>query len=444
MPYEGERARGLSISRLMDSRAVREFDAEIIKTSQHAAAQSLPHILEPVSQRVPIRRLLAFDGSSVQHTVENGFPGAEACVLNFAVVLLELEAMRKLKTDPIPSPRVIRELEHDSTLSSILPGRNIIGRSCYADSPRKFFRYTVYRDLSQATLASGHETLLQTLQRITASRSSTEISCANDGCGRRVIPTDAIETCGCGEPIFPTDGLRAHERFEDYGSSAQAYTAVQAVIEHLALLNIMRWLELHAPHSAFSDTGFVLDGPLAIFGMPAWLSAYIQREIERIDQNIRRSGQPGILLMGVEKTGMFVEHLATLDWTDPGGVRSRISNGTVFTPDKEYIHQSIVLRPLSAKFHGQDTYYGRHIMYKSHSGQHVVVTTPQVNEDGRDPDCVEESAFPRIVDVLDLLDELGTFLYQDGFAPLVRAHAHAAIPLRVGSQLLDSFFGSSR
>ena len=444
MPYEGERARGLSISRLMDSRAVREFDAEIVKNSPDSETHSLPQVLVPECPPMPIRRLLALDGSTVQHTVENGFPGAEACVLNFAAVLLELENMRRLATNPIPSPRVIRDLERDSTLSSVLPGRNIIGKHHYADSPRRFFRYTVYRDLSQATLASGHETLLETLQRVAAGRVSTEIRCANDGCERRVVPTDTIDTCECGEPIFPTDGLRAHERFEDYGSSAQAYTAVQTTVEHLALLNIMRWLELHAPYSAFNDTGFVLDGPLAIFGMPAWLASYVQREIERIDKKVRRNGGHGVLLMGVEKTGMFVDHLATLDWTDSGGKRSRIPNGTAFVPDKRYIHQSIVLRPLDAKFHGEDTYYGRHILYKSRGGQHAVVTTPQVNEAGHDPDCVEESAFPRIADVLDLLDELGTFLYQDGFAPLVRAHAHAAIPLRVGTELLSSFFGDSR
>ena len=38
------------------------------------------------------------------------------------------------------------------------------------------------------------------------------------------------------------------------------------------------------------------------------------------------------------------------------------------------------------------------------------------------------------------MDELSTYLYEDGFAPLVRAHAHAAIPLKAGTGLLANIF----
>ena len=43
-------------------------------------------------------------------------------------------------------------------------------------------------------------------------------------------------------------------------------------------------------------------------------------------------------------------------------------------------------------------------------------------------------------DALDLIDELGTHLYKDGFAPLARAHLHAAVPLRRGTEILASIF----
>ena len=85
-------------------------------------------------------------------------------------------------------------------------------------------------------------------------------------------------------------------------------------------------------------------------------------------------------------------------------------------------------------------YYGRKILYKNKVGQHSVVMTPIVNGNGRDPICVAEAAYPRIGEVLDIMDELSTHLYQDGFAPLVRAHAHAAIPLRAGARILAEIF----
>ncbi len=69
-----------------------------------------------------------------------------------------------------------------------------------------------------------------------------------------------------------------------------------------------------------------------------------------------------------------------------------------------------------------------------------VLVTPMVNDAGRDPTCVALAAFPRLGDILDLMDELSTYLYQDGFAPLVRAHAHAAIPLKTGTRILADLF----
>ena len=84
------------------------------------------------------------------------------------------------------------------------------------------------------------------------------------------LPTDKLTNCcECREVVYPTDSLRAHERFEDHGSSKQAFTVVMAVIEHLAMLNVIRWFERHGRLNALDSFAFVLDGPLAIFGMAA-------------------------------------------------------------------------------------------------------------------------------------------------------------------------------
>ena len=79
-------------------------------------------------------------------------------------------------------------------------------------------------------------------------------------------------------------------------------------------------------------------------------------------------------------------------------------------------------------------------MYKNGLGQHSVVMTPIVNAEGDDRDCVDEAAYPRLGEVLDIMDEFSTYLYEDGFAPLVCAHAHAAIPLKAGIGLLTELF----
>lgn len=63
-----------------------------------------------------------------------------------------------------------------------------------------------------------------------------------------------------------------------------------------------------------------------------------------------------------------------------------------------------------------------------------------VNGRSADVEDVSPAAFPRLGDALNVLDHLSTCLYQDGFMPLVRAHAHAAIPLKRGTDILAGLF----
>ena len=134
MPYDGEYATGHTLARLVDNPAVRDFDGEI-KKSTSTTAGALPATIEPRRGSTRVKRLIAIDGSTVTTRVENGHPGAEASLLNIAAVVIALARLRELAqmgksaVEPIPSPAAVRELENCDTLSAVLPGRNVIGRS---------------------------------------------------------------------------------------------------------------------------------------------------------------------------------------------------------------------------------------------------------------------------------------------------------------------------
>ena len=445
MPYHNEFAKGESLWRLIESPSVKEFKGAI-RYSDGRQPHELPTGLEPQRGVGNIKRVVAIDGSTVTHKVQNGYPGAEAALLNLAAIVIKLQAIQNIPRNYIPSPSEIRDMEQCRTLSAVLPGRNIIRQGEPGDSPKRFFRMTISKEL-EASLDQGHETLLETLRAITVGRSNEGINCPIDECpleglGKRIVPKQCETLCKCPrkEIIYETDSLRVHERFEENGSSEQAFTAIRQVIEHLALVNILRYFDRTNRLGVLRDTAFIMDGPLALFGMPAWLKSYIEAEIARLHQKAQQQGDPGILLMGIEKSGQFLEHLNELDWKEKEGPRQRLLNCTALAPDLNYIHKHIVLRPPDAKPYGAATYYGRKILYKNRSGQHSVVMTPIVNDYGRDHDYVGEAAYPRIGEALDIMDELSTYLYKDGFAPLVRAHAHAAIPLRTGARILAEIF----
>ena len=318
-----------------------------------------------------------------------------------------------------------------------------MGKRSEEDTPKKFFRSTIRQELN-FKLDPEHESLLETFLDITSntSGSGNRFQCPIEECEQRISRPREDTLCPCEDRrhLYPTDSLRTHERFYDNSSSEQAFTAFRMVVEHLLLVNILRYFHRNHPPRWFDEIAFVMDGPLAIFGMPAWLKEHIQSEVAKIHNDLVRQGHDGLLLMGMEKSGEFLDHLEELDWHQSEGPRQRLQPVTALAPTTEYVYQHIRPNPDTQKAYGQAVYYGRKILYKNRTGQHAVVMTPIVNSAGRKPNGTELIAFPRLGEALDIVDELYTHLYRDGFIPLVRAHAHAAIPLRQGQRILANLF----
>ena len=443
MPYPNEFASGESLPGLTTSQSVRDFQGDIYiqdANEQH----ELPDCITPDRSHDRVTRVIAIDGSVVPTAVRNGYPGAEAALMRIAAVVLDLKAIKNPDPKRIPRPSEIRDMEQCDALDAVLPGCNVTQRDHPNDSPTRFFRRTIYQTL-QGAIEKNHESLLETFTAILRDRRPQKIACPVEDCEKTVISPTGEGDCPCPrrETLYQTDVIGIHERFNETGSNGQVYTLVQQVVEQLALVNILRYCEQAGNPEFIRDTAFIMDGPLAVFGSAAWLHAWVQAEVERIHCKYTEAGYPGLLLIGIEKTGYFVEHLRQLDWSDRDGPRQVLANQTAMAPKMDYINQHIVHRPLGAADFGRQTYYGRKVLYKNRNGQHSVITTPIVNEAGADKNCVSLDVFPRLGEVLDIMDELSTYLYEDGFAPLVRAHAHAAIPLKTGAEILHRLFPKS-
>ena len=443
MPYQNEFASGESLPGLTTSQSVLDFQGAIYiqdANEQH----ELPDCISPERSHDRITRVIAIDGSVVPTAVRNGYPGAEAALMRIAAVVLDLQAIKNPDPKRIPRPSEIRDMEQCDALDAVLPGCNVTQRDCPNDSPTRFFRRTIYQTLLGA-IEKNHESLLETFTDILKERRPQKIACPVEDCEKTVISPMGEGVCPCPsrETLYQTDVLGIHERFNETGSNGQVYTLVQQIVEQLALVNILRYCEQAGNPEFIRDTAFIMDGPLAVFGSAAWLHSWIQAEVERIHCKYTDAGYPGVLLIGIEKTGYFVEHLRQLDWSDYDGPRQVLANQTAMAPKMDYINRHIVHRPSGAADFGRQTYYGRKILYKNRNGQHSVITTPIINEAGNDKNCISLDVFPRLGEVLDIMDELSTYLYEDGFAPLVRAHAHAAIPLKTGAEILHRLFPKS-
>ena len=444
MPFDREFATGESLLSLEASQAFQEIKGRLEVRPLPAASDDSP-VFRPVPRRHwRLDRVIAVDGSTISATVRNGFPMADASLVKIAVVRLDLSKLDSLPADTIPSPRIFYDMERAHPVDLFLPGANVRRNDLPGDTPKSFFREVVF-EAFDAALTPDHETLLETVRAIVGGPHAPPRapSCPIEGCDEKLRPGTGQYACPCprAETLYETDAFRFAERFSDVSSNGEAHGEVRHVLEVVCLLNILRYFAKdRATIRYLRDAVFILDGPLALFGHPAWLTPDVREEFQRLNALCRREGFD-LAVFGFEKSGAFVEHFDQLDTCPERGSRGQHPNGTTFAPDASYINRNIALRPADAKPHGTDTYFGRKLFYKTASGGHAVITTAMVNQASEDFHRCDGECFPRLGDMLDVLDHLATYLYRDGFMPLIRAHAHAAIPLRRGTDIIRSLFG---
>lgn len=437
MPYENERASGDSLIWLENSQALREFEGTILVKAGDKPVE--PPILQVHRRDWYPRRVIAIDGSNLMHRVNNGFPGAEAGLLMASVVAIKLDQLKSLDANTIPRPSFFRDIEKAHTLEAAVPGIGVVRKDIVDDTPINFFRQKTYDTLSSA-IANNHETLLETMRAICENVGfQSRIDCPAVGCDKKYERKEEEYTCHCErrEAMFETDILRLHEYFDGVSTGGEALGRLRSVLEILILLNILRFFIQKSP-GYLKDCAFVLDGSLAIFGTPASILLPIREELKRLNSKAKAINETDIVVFGMEKTGRFREHWKQLDWQDDVGPSSRFPAQTVVALSDGYIKENIVPSDKQGKPFGEDTHFGRVILYKTNKGEHTVIHTAMLNELSGDFSDNSPECYPRLNDILDVMDQLATHIYEGGFMPLVRAHAHAAIPLKRGTDIIKS------
>jgi hypothetical protein len=383
--------------------------------------------------------VLAIDGSLQQVPIRDGFPGSEVAYFSFASVLLDMELVDSLEAHRPANPAEFAKVRSVTPQVMVVPGRNF--RQTQDQSPRASFRRVLFDRLGSAGFDPRLETLRDTYEALLAHRSTlTELTCPHPPCATptgRWIPKTGVGTCGCSNsrPVYSTDWLRIHQGFNDIGENGAAYSEFMQVTERLWLLNLLRTLEKRKRLDILRKVALVIDGPLAVFGHPAWLKDAIEIELMRLNGLVRNETGEDVLLIGIEKTGQFVEHFLSLD-RDGHGTPNQIPNRSLFLLDDGYIKRNIIMSE-SDQIYGYQTYFGRKLLYKTKTGAMIVASLPFLRDGDSDLERAEIAQFPRIADALLLLDQLISSQYPNATVPLVEAHAQAAIARGLNAQIIE-------
>ena len=451
MPYQGEYAAYAPIRRITENKRVRDLLSKYEIVPAPLAGSGVNDVSESTfltPNNFPRREgwvpdyVISVDGSLAPVAVDNGYPGAEVAYMTVATVLLDLKKMRELDAKRPVDPKLFRSTRTTDPVDAVLPGCNVTFQG--ETSPAASLRRGVIELFADQRAFETGETLLDTYHVLLGHKPSASQDCPySDGCG--ISPAGAYQrgtgkyTCPCPQklPLYSTDALRFHERFNPVGPNGMIFGEIMQVLERVWLVHVLRGMEQRGHLNALARLAVVLDGPLAVFGQPAWISRAISVELERLNSRLRAATGTDMLIVGVEKTGLFVEHFEKLcSAADKGKLPFSIAPQTAILLTDEYIKKQIIFSDGKHPY-GDATYFGRKLLYRTRSGAKIVASLPFLEPSHRDLNTALPEQYPRLADALNLFDALVSSRYPNALIPVALAHGEAAIPLSHGTRVLE-------
>ncbi len=388
--------------------------------------------------------IIAIDGDHSKSTIYNGFPGAEVGYITVSTIVILLDKIKELEKEKFIDPKKFRETEKPTSIDSLFVGCNVVldGETSAKSSMRRI----LYEEMQKTSVFQNTESMLETYEALLKIKRDRQASnrlpkCPHDNCEADLKEGYGEYYCdgegGCGGKLYSTDALRLHELMNPSGTNGEMYGQIKETFKKIQLIHLLRSFEKKQEwFGTLRNIAFFMEGSLTVFSTASWLAKPFREELERINKKVRENSNQDLLILGVERTGNFVNHFADID-TKKDGAEDNFPNQSVFLPTNDYIKKNIVLNDNPDFVYLEDTAFGRKFFYKTKAGFRVVPSIATYNEYQRNPLIAAEKQFPRLADCLILLDKLVSSRYENSVMPLATAHAEAAIPLNIGKRIFD-------
>lgn len=384
-------------------------------------------------QNNPIKSFMAFDGGYQEVIVEHGHPSAALCFFQFGALYFKREDLDTLKQTPFIDPDDMARLRQMERLKLALPLRN------YVLATESSLTHSIRRTLQQffaAPREGDAKSMLDTLnwfvfrqylpaaQQLTSYTISQCPHCQNqvELTTAQLHPTDFTMPCSeCREELLLVDVLRLHEAIDDEIGAGGILGYVTTAVEQLILVHFIRIILNNGP-ALFKEIFFFKDGPLGFFGQTANMHKPMLALVSFIQQ------QHTLYLVGLEKSGAFVEHAKE--------IAHLLKPGQALLLGNEYIYKYITPGKANNKLpYAHTSYYGQKLIFKTPEDSVYVVTVP-----------VSALAIKPVADSIKNLQLLLTNvaklrcdMYDNAIVPIALANKLVSLSNRPSARLLQRF-----
>lgn len=383
-----------------------------------------------------VTTVIAIDGGYTETFVREEYPSACVAFFTFGPLLFRLSDLRSLDSRRFISPDDFQRLKNIERYTLVLPTKGIRHQSqpSLAATIRKavFDFFEQQRgDEDEQLMTSLRWFLFRLWRRGSGESHSVDLAHCPSDCGQGKItfrhddpPERRCPTCD--QPVYLTDMFRLHERVDEDtgGSGIAAY--VMTMLEQLVLVHLIYSI-LNIKESLLRQILFVKDGPLAFFGLVAPLYKPMRELVEYLLSEPRGAAGPTLRLVGLEKSGAFVEHAAS--------IQSYVRTSSCLVIGDDYIRKYIVPGGDGSTSYGQNTYYGQKVFFRARSGEMHVATIPSTTYSGNpSPEDI-----PYLDEILGLIGELKCDMYDNSLIPVALANKLVSLSDFPSKRILGTF-----
>lgn len=373
----------------------------------------------------PIKRVMAADGGITEVAVQESFPSTTISFLQYGVSYFEMGDLINLDKLEFIGHEDIEKLNNFNIFHFVLPTKNIRLKDC--ENIKDSFRQVLYAHFLNTNV--GDYNLMDTLVWFMFREYSEEIKrnfvsiqcphCeTNADLFKSAMNEYAFKCPHCRKIIYLTDVLKIHNAVSEDNASA-IKKPLSLLLEQLLLVHYIR-ISLEINPNILNETLFIRDGPLAFFGDLSNLSVFMHDLFRYLLEN------NNLFLVGIEKSGAFVDFAHTLD--------PYLENGSVMLLNSNYIYNHIYYGSNDQKGYGYNTYYGCKVIFKSFTGDSYVLTIPTTERSMNNPKLEN---YKNLGVILDSLTMLKSDKYDNALLPIALVNKNVSISDVPGSVILQ-------
>jgi hypothetical protein len=422
-----ERASKIAHAELIANPTVQEFIQTCSLPTTPAAATLKSRLVQLPTATDRLTAVIAVDGGLNESFIREEFPSAAIAFMTFGPVFFNLSELDDLDQRVFLGPDDMARLKNLTRYNLVLPTRLVRpkGAKTFASGVRS----SIHQFLLDSELAGALEWLLYRGWRPPADREPWTIPrCPSGSCSGGPISFtdgDPVEkTCtACGEVVYLADALRIYERVEEEQGAGGVVSYVLTALEQLALVHVIRAIWKMKP-GLLHEVLLVKDGPLAFFGTTAPLHAPMRNLMEFLGE---KDSTPMINLVGLEKSGPFVEHAVQIE----GSLRPH----DCLVLGNDYIYTYITPGDPTVQDFGRNTYYGAKVLFKGVANDMYVATIP-TGEYVAEPSL---SDLYNGAEVLRATSRLRCSMYDNALIPIALANRLVSLADMPSGEILKKF-----